>query len=151
MAAAIVQVGLYHKMKKLYFFSILILVILMMAITCPDKQAHREALTGVVSNTIDDKLSSSLSADSQGWAVLGSIVASKVVESVVDTKLNVKNYFVFSLGRIHWKGEDKVVSLGLLGHIYTFSEDDLRAAVDEARGKHKEKSSLGEKLLDLII
>lgn len=50
-----------------------------------------------------------------GWELLGSMIASSLAEAVIDNSLSVKNYFLFSVGRI----EGKTVSIGILGHVFT--------------------------------
>ena len=41
------------------------------------------------------------------------------------------NYVVCSLGKVNYNGKDYVVSLGLLGHIFTVDEDDLQKAAEQ--------------------
>ena len=57
--------------------------------------------------------------------------AGKVVEAAVDNLVTVDNYVVCSLGKVNYNGKDYVVSLGLLGHIFTVDEDDLQKAAEQ--------------------
>lgn len=119
-------------MKKIIALIILIGIVLLAAITCPDAEAHKNAIVNVMSDTVDDKISEELNGDdggniiSNGLASIGSMFAGKIIDSVVDSKLHVDNYVVFSLGKIHWEQEDKVVSVGVFNQIYTFSQEDIQ-------------------------
>ncbi len=123
-------------MKKIIALIILIGIVLLAAITCPDAEAHKNAIVNVMSDTVDDKISEELSSGdsniiSAGLASIGSMLAGKLIESAVDTKLHVDNYVVFSLGKIHWEQEDKVVSVGVFNRIYTFSQEDIQKVLRE--------------------
>ena len=123
-------------MKKIIALIILIGIVLLAAITCPDAEAHKNAIVNVMSDTVDDKISEELNGDdgniiSNGLASIGSMFAGKIIDSVVDTKLHVDNYVVFSLGKIHWEKEDKVVSVGVFNQIYTFSQEDIEKLLRE--------------------
>lgn len=123
-------------MKKIIALIILIGIVLLAAITCPDAEAHKNAIVNVMSDTVDDKISEELNGDdgniiSNGLASIGSMFAGKIIDSVVDSKLHVENYVVFSLGKIHWEQEDKVVSVGVFNQIYTFSKEDIQKVLHE--------------------
>lgn len=123
-------------MKKIIALIILIGIVLLAAITCPDAEAHKNAIVNVMSDTVDDKISEELNGDdgniiSNGLASIGSMFAGKIIDSVVDSKLHVDNYVVFSLGKIHWEQEDKVVSVGVFNQIYTFSKEDIQKVLHE--------------------
>ena len=57
----------------------------------------------------------------------------------VNNLLSVDNYAVCSVGRLEWQGDNKIVSFGLLGHVYTFDAEDLEEAYDKASNKAKDK------------
>jgi hypothetical protein len=58
---------------------------------------------------------------------MGSALASSLIGGVLDGNLKVNNYFVFSTGELSYMGKNKMVSVGLLGHIFVFFEaDDIK-------------------------
>lgn len=107
-----------------------------MVLTCPDRQDHEEAIQEVtknwVSNKVQEKVAPILGIDGIGGTVgdiIGRIVSEftdKGTEFAISQYLDVKNYVVCSVGTIDvGDNKDKMVSLGIFGHVFTFDEDDL--------------------------
>ena len=44
--------------------------------------------------------------------------------------VSVDDYFIFSIGKLHYGAEEKTVSFGILGHVFTFDSADLRKAIE---------------------
>ena len=59
---------------------------------------------------------------------------------------------VCSIGRINYQAEDHIVSLGLLGHIFTVNQDKLDDAVKKYYQTLQEKTigNVGEKVRETI-
>lgn len=62
--------------------------------------------------------------------MFGGAIAKQIVNAAVGQFMEVDNYFIFSVGTVHYGDESKTVSFGILGHVFTFSSDDLRKAID---------------------
>lgn len=96
------------------------------AVTCPDKQAHKDAIMSVVNEKINESLDPSdlsIFAESLGTALVG---------IVLENRLTVKNYFVFSTGALRDLDDlSRTVSVGVFGHVFTFSKEDLDRALEE--------------------
>lgn len=118
-------------MKK---FLITLLIIVGLAavciVTCPDKQDHKDALMDVVNSKLNQEMNK-ISED-DGLALFGSAIGSKLIEVVLDNKLEVKNCFVFSRGLIETTDGINTVSIGVLGHVFTTSKEEFSKAFDEA-------------------
>ena len=118
-------------MKK---FLITLLIIVGLAavciVTCPDKQDHKDALMDVVNSKLNQEMNK-ISED-EGLALFGSALGSKIVEVVLDNKLEVKNCFVFSRGLMDTSEGVNTVSIGVLGHVFTTSKEKFSKAFDEA-------------------
>lgn len=108
------------------------------AITCPNSEKHEEAVKSearaFVNETIDQV------NDSEN-SMLGSILAlgqkyltGKALDTFMETSFHVDNYFVCSVGRIELMGKSKTLSFGILGHVFTFSKEDLALALEKAMG-----------------
>lgn len=114
-------------MKKFLLF-ILVLVIIagVCVVTCPDKAAHCKALKDVLNTVLTEELSSDESdAD---LVMFGSMIGTGLGGLVIDNMLKVDNYFVCSVGTITYDCETKVVSVGVLNHIFTPDKEDLKKA-----------------------
>lgn len=108
-------------MKQLFFC---IIIILAFIITCPDTQKHQEAIKTALAEKLDKRLGIDSSESPDLLSVFGSAVTANLTEAYLSSELRVNNYFLFSLGMITKQGEDKIISLGLLNHVFTFLEDE---------------------------
>ena len=98
-------------------------------ISCPDRQDHKDAIMEVVSGAINDELQTSDKDVQELSAFFGSL-GSGVAGFLLDKRLTVKNYFVFSVGVIKdLEGVDQKVSVGVFGHVFTGDKEQLKQAV----------------------
>ena len=104
-------------MKKVWYALLIVAVICL--VTCPDKDAHTEALTNMANDVIQKEVANT--ADGEGWAMLGSALGAGIANIAISTTLTVDNYFLFSVGRISWMGEEETVSVGILNHVFTLA------------------------------
>lgn len=57
--------------------------------------------------------------------------AGAVAGYLLDNRLTVKNYFVFSIGELKdLEGVDQKVSFGLFGHVFTGNKEQLKKAIN---------------------
>lgn len=116
--------------KKTATLVITLFVILLMALTCPDKQAHTEAIRSAVSGYVNETLSQR-GDNGNVMGFLGSLFVGKLAEVYLDNSLEVSNYLLFSVGRITYDGTTRVVSVGAFNHIFTSDKDDIRRALQK--------------------
>lgn len=113
--------------RKWWIALILIGVLILFAVTTPDKYAHKEAINSEVSSAV----TSSLVGKVGSWAVLGNIVVSKIVDLTLDSNIDVDNYLVFSLAKAELEGKKRVLSVGALNHVWVlFEKRDLEGLID---------------------
>lgn len=114
-------------MKKLLLFILIFVAITSICVvTCPDKASHTATLKEVLNTALTEELSSSES--DAGLVMLGSMIGTGIGGLVIDNMLKVDNYFICSVGTITYDGETKVVSIGVLNHVFTPDENDLKKA-----------------------
>lgn len=89
--------------------------------TCPDREAHSEALKDLVNQVITAELSGE--EEDAGLAMFGSMIGTGLSGLVIDNMLNVEDYLVCSIGTATYDGETHVVSVGLLNHVFTIDEE----------------------------
>lgn len=115
-------------MKKLLLLILILVAITgICVVTCPDKASHTAALKEVLNTALTEELSSSESDDA-GLVMLGSMIGTGLGGLVIDNMLKVDNYFVCSIGTITYDGETRVVSIGVLNHVFTPDEKELKEA-----------------------
>ena len=115
-------------------FLLTILIIISLAgvciISCPKHDEHSKALTQEINSAIDSKFSKEAESDNE-IAVFASTLCSALSGFIIDKKLSVDNYFLFSVGKINLDGETKVISIGVLNHVFT----DLAEYIKEELSK----------------
>ena len=113
-------------MKKFLIFLLVVLGIGAVAVvTCPDKDAHKDAIQNVIKEAINDEMGGS----DNGLSGILSSLGSSVSGWVLDSSLSVENYFVCSVGKFTGGKEPEVVSVGVFGHVFTISKEDIKAAL----------------------
>lgn len=112
-------------MKKFLFFVVfLVAVALLLVATCPDREAHRESIKGVLSGAINKEMDQSHIEETM--ASIGTMLAVSAIDVYLNSNLVVRDHTFYNVGVISYKGEFRVVSVGILNHVFTVSEDDVR-------------------------
>ena len=117
-------------MKKLLFVLILLMVAILMTLTRPDKERHKEAMLKAIEEYVDEE-----SKDRLGDNVLAKIskgVVMKTAETALNSKLNEHNYFLCNTTSVRLRGKDNTLSLGVFGMVFTFDKEMIRDKLDEA-------------------
>ena len=113
---------------------ILAVAFILLIFTCPDSRAHKEKIQSVVTSAVDDMLREQ---DNPLLIVIGTMASTKIVEMAVTDKITVDNYFLFSFGYFYNEGERQLVSIGILNHVFTLSEDQVKTNIREALRKNQ--------------
>lgn len=118
-------------MKKLLItLTILLAAAVAAALTCPDRQAHLDAIKAVVNESITDNLDPNKTEGQNGLASIIGSLGADVAGALLDTRLTVKDWRVCSIGKIKDpKGVEHTVSAGVFGHVFTFGKENLEKAV----------------------
>lgn len=114
-------------MKKLLVFVVVLAAIAGVAlVTCPDKAAHKNAMMSVINEKLNEEVNPS-GSDALGF--IGATLGSKLVEMALDSNVQFDNHFIYSTGTLNLKDGPKTVSLGIFGHVFTFSKEQLDEAL----------------------
>ena len=116
-------------MKKLLFLILIVGVVILMALTKPDKKAHKEAMMKAIAEYVDDKAEDS-GLGNNVLTDLGKGLVRSTISLAMDLKLKLDDYFVANATHIRLNGEDKMLSLGLFGKVITFDKEMLRNALE---------------------
>lgn len=126
-------------MKKLLIVVILLLVAVLMTLTVPDKQAHKEAMMKAVDEYVSEEAESRFGDNV--LTNIGKNVAVKTIELALNSKLEVHNYLLWNTTSVHLKDKDQLLSVGLFGHVFTFDKEMLREKLEESLKAKEEASS----------
>ena len=126
-------------MKKFLWIGILLLVAVIMYVTAPTEEKHKETMMKAVKEYVDDEAENRGFKDS-GITRLGKNVVVQAVKTALNAKLKFDNYYLFNMTHVKLNGQNKTLSLGVLGMVITFDKDMLRENLQEtSRTKAAEK------------
>lgn len=126
-------------MKKYLLIIIVLLVAVLMVLTVPDKAKHKEAMMEAINEYVEEE-----AVDKLGDTVLarlGKGVIVKTIETALNSKLKIENYYLFNKTYVRLDGEDQMLSLGMFGHVFTFDKEMLREKLEEAMNAKEEAKS----------
>ena len=118
---------LFNVPKKAWRIIIPVAVLLLLCFTNPSKTKHVEAIHTELMKALEQQCGSEATV----YASLGAGIIDKVLVS----KLDVSNYFIFSVGSFQNGTKSKVVSFGILGHVFTSGLD--KDAFSDLKKKNK--------------
>lgn len=116
-------------MKGLFRLALLLLVIGGVAyFTCPDEEAHKEALKAVINKNLDKELGLDEDRSNDFLGILGGIsdLGTNISEWYIDSELQVENHYVYSVGMLTHGGETDMVSIGVFGHVFTGDDEIVK-------------------------
>lgn len=115
-------------MKKLLIFIVIIgAAMLALMVTTPSRQQHADTIRQVMTGAVNAEL-----RDYQIDGAFGSIAsatATSAIDQFLNTSFLVRDHRFYSLGFIDYEGEFVLVSVGILGHVYTLDEDQARQLI----------------------
>ncbi|MBP1531438.1 MAG: DUF4359 domain-containing protein [Bacteroidaceae bacterium] len=124
-------------MKKFLIAAIVLIAVIAMAMTVPDKKAHKQAMMEAVREYVDEEATRRGISDNV-LTNLGKGIVNKTIEVALNSKLHVNNYLIFNTTHVKLDGKKKTLSLGMLGHVFTFDKKMLRDAL-EASAREKQE------------
>lgn len=109
---------------------IAVIVLVVLAITNPDRRQHTDAIARAFTEAFDNEMEKSGISDS-ALGEIGNMIADRMTASMVDQLLDYHNYIIFSKSTITIAGKSYTVSWGLLGRVFTVSNDRLSQKLEK--------------------
>lgn len=113
---------------------VLVMLVLAMVVSRPDEQAHRNAVSDVVSaaltETTDSLAEQPSDVASMAMRHVGSALTKTLTREVVEHLMTVDDYGILTVGYVNLGTEKKPVSVGMLGHVFTADKETVKAAVN---------------------
>jgi hypothetical protein len=118
-------------MKKYIFLGIaliLVIVLVTLAMTKPDRAAHYDAVKGLALKTVDHELSSNpLTAE---YTAVGNMVALNFIDEYLKRNLLLREHTFYTSGVLMYNDMFIPISIGVFGQVYlTVDENDLKQVV----------------------
>ena len=117
-------------MKKWMIIVAILLLLVLMVLTRPEKAAHKEAMMKAVKEYVSEEAENRYGDNV--LTNLGKGVVNKTVETALNAKLKMHDYFLFNTTYVKMKGEEQLLSVGLLGMVFTFDKKMLREKLEES-------------------
>ena len=109
---------------------IAVVVLVVLAITNPDRRQHTDAIARAFTELFDNEVEKSgISGSALGE--IGNIIADRMTASMVDQLLDYHNYLIFSKSTITIADKSYTMSWGLLGRVFTVSNDRLSQKLEK--------------------
>ena len=109
---------------------IAVVVLVVLAITNPDRRQHTDAIARAFTEAFDNEMEKSgISGSALGE--IGNMIADRMTASMVDQLLDYHNYIIFSKSTITIADKSYTVSWGLLGRVFTVSNDRLSQKLEK--------------------
>ena len=109
---------------------IAVIVLVVLAITNPDRRQHTDAIARAFTEAFDNEMEKSGISDS-ALGEIGNMIADRMTASMVDQLLDYHNYIIFSKSTITIADKSYTVSWGLLGRVFTVSNDRLSQKLEK--------------------
>ena len=115
-------------MKKYVILVAVILLAGVAVLTRPSKDQHIEAIMLVVNEAVNDNLSEDDGTLSGFMMLFGN----GVIKYTLDNILIIQDHYLWNVGYLSFPGNGtKKVSVGVFGHVFTFSKDQLSKAIGD--------------------
>lgn len=116
---------------KAFFYTLLIIIILCATcvVTCPDKEAHTEALMDVLTDIVEEKMGDEMTENTLSMVI--SSVSLELGKVIVKNNMDVENYILFSVGKVGSDENERIISVGIMNHVFTISKEELLKKMEE--------------------
>lgn len=115
-------------MKKLWItLAILFGVIVVLALTCPSKEAHLEKITNIATEAVNSAVQEK--SENDFLTIFTDSVTPFFLSGIVKELVVVEDHFIFSIGMLKYDDESKVVSIGFFNRVFA---PGAQKAIEEA-------------------
>lgn len=121
---------------------LVVFIILMLAVTNPGADAHKEKVRTEVSKAVEKATATTdNNFFSQAMRSVAKMMAGTVMDEAMDQLFQYHNYIICSKGTVEFDGKEHTVSFGILGKVYTMNADDMVKALETGDNLRIEESS----------
>lgn len=121
---------------------LIVFIILMLAVTNPGADAHKEKVRTEVSKAVEKATATTdNNFFSQAMRSVAKMMAGTVMDEAMDQLFQYHNYIICSKGTVEFDGKEHTVSFGILGKVYTMNADDMVKALETGDNLRIEESS----------
>ena len=119
--------------------AVAVVALFILTLTNPNRRDHEDALARALTETLDSQARKAGLSDS-GLGEIGRIIANQMTSSIVDQLLEYHNYVLFSKSTITIADKSYTVAWGLLGRVFTVSNEKLDTQLEKSTHLPKVRS-----------
>lgn len=128
-------------MNKYIIFFGTVFIAIVLILTNPDQAKHsiavKEILTKEFNKAMTDELRKSKNNYQRANAGLGLLLGSTLIDKIIDGYIDCENFYLFSLTKINFEGNNRTIGFGILGKVYI--SDKLRENTSKLFNQGKTK------------
>lgn len=114
-----------------------LVVLAVLVITKPGRSTHLEAIDRACYDYLSESVDSSIVGGIPVMADGVKNVAGSFIGTVVEQHFELHDRLLWNVGKFTYGGKEKTVSVGILGHVFTFDKDDVAQAVRKYAEEHR--------------
>ena len=119
-------------MKKLLFLIVFLAVIAGALIaTCPDRNAHLEAIKSVVSEVANEEMDKQSNILTTGLASISTMLTINMADTYLKSNLIIRDHTLFNIGYISYNDDLRMISFGILNHVFTLDKETAKEMMKE--------------------
>jgi hypothetical protein len=97
--------------------------------TNPNQAEHKEKVKSTITTFYQKQLKENKTTSSNGFEALGNLLGTSFINTMVENAVTCDNYFLFSVTKINYEGQEKSIGYGALGNVF------LSSKIEEAFNK----------------
>ena len=119
-------------MKKFLFLIVFLAVVAGALIaTCPDRNAHLEAIKSVVSEVANEEMDKQSNILTTGLASISTMLTINIADSYLKSNLIIRDHTFYNIGYITYNDDLRMISFGILNHVFTLDKETAKEIMKE--------------------
>jgi len=119
-------------MKKFLFLIVFLAVVAGALIaTCPDRNAHLEAIKSVVSEVANEEMDRQSNILTTGLASISTMLTINIADSYLKSNLIIRDHTFYNIGYINYNDDLRMISCGILNHVFTLDKETAKEIMKE--------------------
>lgn len=119
-------------MKKFLFLIVFLAVVAGALIaTCPDRNAHLEAIKSVVSEVANEEMDKQSNILTTGLASISTMLTINMADTYLKSNLIIRDHTFYNIGYISYNNDLRMISFGILNHVFTLDKETAKEMMKE--------------------
>lgn len=116
------------KTKQILLFAFVI-ILLIAIFTNPSQEEHKEKVKETFTAYYQKSLKENQTDSKNAFSALGSLLGNSLINAMIENAITRNNYVVFSLTKVTYEGEEKLIGYGVFGNV--FLSEKIEEAFDK--------------------